>query len=97
MAEHRVVCTCQVPATNPPRHGHIVSVGTGPTADYYAKKWTVDEVWSAIDRGDRFYTIGKHSGKKAYVEKFTCCHRRTLRSEADAVADNNLDSLTNCV
>ena len=96
MASYRIVCTEQVPVSQPTTHAHIVAVGTGASANKAEQRWTVDEVWAAIDRRDTFYTKGETSGKIAYVRKHVCCNRRTLRSDADAVRDNNLDSLRRC-
>ncbi len=94
MSDFRIVCTRQEPGDA--SHGHIVQVGTGPTAQQYTQTWTVPEVYAAMDRGDRFLTFGEQSRQWALVEKFVCCGRQTLRSEADATTDNNLDSLPRC-
>ena len=98
MASYRIVCTEQEPFNEPTSHAHIVAVGTGTDPDKADKRWTLDEVLSAIDRGDTFYTKGKQSGKTAIVEKYTCtlCRRMFIRSRPDAVTDNNLDSLRRC-
>jgi len=100
MARYRIVCTEQEPADHAPKFAHIVAVGTGTDAGSATKRWTVQEVWDAIDREDTFYTKGERSGKVAEVEKWTCqtCSppRKTLRSLPDAVEDNNLDDLRTC-
>jgi len=83
-------------ATREP-HKHIVSVGIGGSHAAPAKTMTVGEVRSAIAAGDVFYTVGATSGKVAIVRNDICkaygCTVQTLRSGADAVADNNLDNL----
>ena len=98
MATYRIVCTNQEPVNQPTTHAHIVAVGTGTDPDKADKRWTLQEVISAMDSGDLFYTQGVSSGKIAYVEKYVCgrCHRTYIRSTPDAVHDNNLDSLRIC-
>ena len=98
MASYRIICTDQVPVTEPNRTAHIVAVGTGTDPGRYNRRWALDEVLSAMDGGDRFYTQGVQSGRVANVEKYTCvnCRRTFIRSTADAVADNNLDNLPRC-
>lgn len=98
MARYRIVCTNQEPADQPPTHAHIVAVGTGIITTEYTRKWTLDEVLKAMKGGDTFYTKGAQSGKVAEVERYTCrpCQRDYIRSDADAVKDNNLDSLPSC-
>ncbi len=72
--------------------------GTGTNADKADQRWTVTEVITAMDAGHQFYTQGKASGKTAWVEKYWCsaCGAWHIRSVADAVTDNNLDSLRAC-
>lgn len=98
MSRHRIVCTDQEPVYMPTTHAHIVAVGTGTDPDRATDKWTLAQVIAAIDRGDVFYTVGKTSGKVALVVVVGCrhCGRRIIRSSADAVTDNNLDSLRRC-
>jgi hypothetical protein len=47
-----------------------------------------------MDLADIFYTQGTTSGKVALVQKYACtqCGRAHIRSAADAVTDNALDS-----
>jgi hypothetical protein len=56
------------------------------------------EVYEALDRNDTFYTYGPQSKKVALVEKFRCQPHNfdTLRTEPDALTDNNLDNLPRC-
>jgi hypothetical protein len=98
MARYRITCTNQVPSNHPPQQAHIVQVGIGVTADTYRQLLTIDEVIAAMGRGEEFYTKGETSGREASVHKFWCtpCSRYYIRSGADAVTDNNLDSLTYC-
>lgn len=97
MARYRITCTEQEPVAAPVSHQHIVRVGTG-SDDGWSRKWTVNEVLTAMREGDQFYTQGKTSGKVAQVEPYTCtrCQRTYIRSAADSVADNNLDNLPRC-
>lgn len=98
MASHRIVCTEQEPVSNPPKHAHIVAVGIGADSNQAEKRMTLGEVITALDRGEIFYTVGGKSKKTAKVEKYVCqhCRRTHIRSTADAVQDNNLDSLRYC-
>jgi hypothetical protein len=99
MSQHRIICTNQEPAGQPPTHAHIVAVGIGTTADRYDQRLSLDQVLSAMDRGEVFYTKGEQSGKVALVEKAkcpNCVNHVIIRSAPDAVRDNNLDSLTYC-
>jgi hypothetical protein len=98
MASYRIVCTVQVPVSEPTTRAHIVNVGTGTDPDQADRRWSVDEVLRAIDSGDDFYTLGRQTGRRAAVHKYICggCHRTFVRSGPDAVTDNNLDSLRTC-
>jgi hypothetical protein len=94
MASFRVVCTDQTDCSS---SGHITGVGTGDDPGAATSKWTVAQVWSAMDSGDSFHTISASTGLRAKVEKLDCpCGRGSLRSAADAVTDNNLDNLRIC-
>lgn len=92
MTEYQVVC---VTLLRPAQHRHILGIGTATS--YAPTRWTVDDVWSAIAGGDRFYTNDSR-GRRAFVERWQCrrCGLRTLRTRADAVTDNNLDTLPPC-
>jgi hypothetical protein len=97
MAQHRIICTNQEPAGQPPQHAHIVAVGIGDSTGY-RQRLSSTEVIAAMDRGEVFYTQGEQSGKIALVQKVNCqsCYRPIIRSAPDAVHDNNLDSLPYC-
>jgi hypothetical protein len=90
MADYQILCVTT--KYQDPRE-HIVSVGTGTvTVD---RTWTVKQVRKAIKRGDdHFYTVGPTSGEQAAVRRYKCaCGVKTIRSDDDAVEDNNLDNL----
>jgi Protein of unknown function (DUF3892) len=95
MPNHRIVC---VNTEHP--HSHITLVGTGTAADTYSRTWTVKEVRTALENGDRFYTVSASTGKEADVRADNCnvngCIVPTIRSKADAVTDNNLDNMRGC-
>jgi hypothetical protein len=81
-------------------HSHIVSARvrkwTGTTYED-ASTMTVAAVRSKIAEGDLFQTYSPTAKKFAKGSKDTChahgCTVATVRSEADAVADNNLDNM----
>jgi len=93
------VCDNQVPVDQPKTHAHIVEVGTGTTPQHYDHLWSVAEVIAATGRGDVFYALSPSSVEAARVIVIGCsaCGRQIIRSSADAVTDNNLDSLPDCV
>lgn len=92
MSRYHVVCTEQ---TECRQGGHILAVGTGSDRNRANERWTVRDVWGALDSGDTFYT--EANGRTASVEKYSCpCGRGSLRSSADATTANNLDSLRIC-
>ena len=93
MASHRIVCCEQ---TSCSQSGHIIAVGVGSDSMAASQRLTVSEVWSAMDRGEVFYTSDDR-GRVARVQKFYCgCGRGSLRSTADATTANNLDNLRLC-
>lgn len=98
MSTYRIVCTNQEPASQPPQHAHIVAVGVGDDPNKATQRLTLAQVLQMIERGDKFFTKGVQSEKTAWVEKYLClsCHQYHIRSAADAVKDNNLDSLPYC-
>jgi len=95
---YQIVCTEQEPATNPPQHAHIVADGVGTDPNAANQRFTLSQVISMIDSGDRFFTHGVNTGKSAWVEKYYCssCRANHIRSSPDATTDNNLDSLRYC-
>jgi hypothetical protein len=97
MGQYRVTCTVKAAAIGPPVHGHIVRIGT-EDENGQSRLWTVREVYEALDRDDTFYTYGPQSRKVALVEKYRCQPHNfdTLRTDPDAVTDNNLDNLPKC-
>jgi hypothetical protein len=98
MTIYRVICTNQEPAHQPPQHAHIVAIGVGTSTDHYSQRFTLLQVIQMMNNGDRFYTQGSQSGKTAWVEPYFCphCRQNHIKSTADAVSDNNLDSLPYC-
>jgi hypothetical protein len=99
MAHHRITCTIQAPFNQPRSHAHIVRVGTESNAGC-DRIWLVHEVYAAMDQGERFYTYSPSANKVAWVRKYQCVHAdcqfNTLRSDPNAVPDNNLDNLPTC-
>lgn len=100
MADYRIICTTQEPKHYPREHQHIVSVGTGVTADTYTLTWTVGEVIKAIKDGwHTFHTIGRTTGKRAEVAVALCPHcsyHEIIKTVGDWTTDNNLDYLPEC-
>lgn len=92
MASYRIVC-----ANKEHPHRHIIDVGTGTTAQQWSQRWTVEEVRSALQAGHTFYTVSESTGKRADTCRINGCTVRTIRSDADAVTDNNLDNLGGCL
>ena len=95
MTTYRIVC---VKTQHP--HRHIVSVGVDGTATAPVQTMTMATVRYRIDNGDTFETYSPSMRKTARVGKETCkepgCTFNTVRSQEDAVADNNLDNLRAC-
>src|SRR5215203_2570442 len=98
MARYRIICTNQEPSNVSNDRAHIVVVGTVSSTSTNVKFWLLKEVPAAMDNGDTFYTLGEQSRKTAEVEKYKCgnCLETHIRSDADAVKDNNLDNLPTC-
>jgi len=96
---YRVVCDNQVPLDQPKTHAHIVEVGTGTTPHHYDRLWSVAEVIAANGRGDVFYALSASMGEaeRVIVVRCSVCGQQIIRSSADAITDNNLDSLPDCV
>jgi hypothetical protein len=99
MADHRIVCTDQLPTNQPTTHAHIVAVGVDLDNDGYADvKHTKQQVVNNINSGHRYYVYGLLSQKISFVEIVGCssCGHPTIRSTPDAVRDNNLDYIRRC-
>jgi hypothetical protein len=92
MTDYQVVC---VTLLHPAQHRHVLGIGTA--SSWSPTRWTVDEVWSAFDRGDAFYTNDSR-GRRGQVERWHCatCGLRTLRTRPEAVTDNDVDRLPRC-
>ena len=92
MADYQVTCTIQQPMGAAHTDAHIVTIGSN------GLRWTVAQAYQYIDAGHRFYTVSPSTGRTAFVRKFQCrsCYTPTLKSDPDAIRDNNLDSLPRC-
>jgi hypothetical protein len=86
MATYRVVCVEKDEDDN------IAAVGTGTNSNKATQRWTVAQVRSRIQAGDRFYTEDS-DGNQADVELYG---DKWIRTDPDAEADNNLDNLRAC-
>jgi hypothetical protein len=97
MATYRIVCTVKEPSGHQNPKEHIVAVGVGDVVSMVTH-WTLDAVLAAMDLADIFYTQGATSDRVALVQKYPCtqCGRVYIRSAADAVTDDDLDSLRRC-
>lgn len=73
-------------------HQHIIAV------KYDNRVTGAETVYRLIRNGNyEFYTYSPSTGMTADVHTLDCCGGlHTLRSAADAVADNNLDNLPPC-
>jgi len=100
MTDFKIVCTTQVPLTQPSTHAHIVCVGVDKDYDGWAdEKHSKEQVIRNIEAGHRYYTIGKVTKKTAFVEVVKCpygCGLSIIRSKRDATRDNNLDYIRRC-
>lgn len=98
MASYRIVCTVQEPLDKPHEVAHIVLVGVGTDPQRASGKWTLKQVLDALKLGNTFYTVSLSTDKVASVNEYVCktCNRVTIRSNPDALRDNNLDSLRKC-
>jgi hypothetical protein len=94
MADYQIVCVDKVQSGD---HHHLTAVGLGTDPDAATSKKSVAQVRSAIEDGDTFHTLSSPGGRKAYVEKFTCCGVATIRTKADDTKIDNLDDLRTCV
>jgi hypothetical protein len=89
MGSYQITRVRKSPVT-PAGHRHIVAV------EFNAQIRTTNEVYVLIRQGNEFYTVSPSTGKRAAVHAWHCCGLYTLRSDADAVWDNNLDNLPPC-
>jgi hypothetical protein len=94
MPDHQIICTRKTPASS--EHHHITSVGTGSGTTHVPPLLSIQDVYQAMNNGDRFFTLSPSTGKVAWVHPATCCDVQTLRSSPDSVTDNNLDALARC-
>ena len=98
MVEYRIVCTTQEPEGRSHDAAHIVLVGVGDNPDHAQQLLALKDVFKRMVEGHSFYTKSPSAGTKADVHQYNCktCNKTTIRSSADAVLDNNLDSLRSC-
>ena len=95
MAEYLIRC---VNARRP--HEHVTSADVQElSGDSYGntKTFLVETIRAKLAEGDRFNTYSPSTDKMAGVHSDTCriagCEIQTIRSDADAITDNNLDNL----
>lgn len=93
------MCDNQVHVDQPKTHAHIVEVGPEPRRSTTTVFGASPRSSTAKARGE----VSTHSvhlrGEAARVIVVGCsvCGQQIIRSSADAVTDNNLDSLPDCV
>lgn len=91
MAKYQIVCVDRIAGT-----GHITHVGVSGLPGVM----TVAQVRGSISRGNSFYTVSPTTRAVAGVEPYEAVELNqtieTIRSVADAVPDNNLNSLRAC-
>ncbi len=99
MALWRVVCVKRALVHRPTLHTHIVGVGTGDRTDWADMRWTLDQVLTAMDEGDIFYTQSETTGRIRLIAKYVCphCQRTHIRSAESSVLDSDLDDLRSCI
>jgi hypothetical protein len=97
--EHLVVCVnkaLSVGAT----HEHITHLGLGDAAGYRSRITVAEAIRQLrMPFGDRYYTVSPTTGRRAEVIEGGCeaCGQRPyVRTTADGISDNNLNSLTYC-
>ena len=95
-AAYRIDCVDR-PESPAEHRRHVTGIGTVDT-DGMKRKWDdIAVVRDAIANGDYFYTKSHTTEKTAAVEPYDCpCGAKTIRSNPDDVADNNLDNMTPC-
>jgi hypothetical protein len=89
VGNYRIVCAELSWSDSPSGHGHVKAIRVGQYL------WSVASVrkWMA-ENGDRFYTVSPTTGKQADVVAYDCeCGVRTIRSDPDAVTDNDLEDI----
>ncbi len=99
MARYQVVCVDKAPAVGSPYHTHITHLGLATTGGTkrVTREWMIQELRKPA--GHRFYTISPNTGAVAEVIEAGCevCGVKPyVRTTADGVYDNNLNSLEAC-
>ncbi len=88
MAEYQVTRSSRVHVKLPYEHWHVVAV------EINGQTRSADEVMVEIRNGADIYTLSPaDDGKRSGVLPWTCCGANVLRSDMDAVRDNNLMNL----
>ena len=92
MSGHRITSAIQVTVFEPHRHTHVAIVGTGEPED---RKWTLPQLFAAMDAGDTFYTCASNGDAPALTERYICehCGYETIRSVPGVPDHCNLDTL----
>ena len=99
MSRYQVVCTDKVATLTQPYHTHISHLGlaTNSGTQLVTREWVIQELRKPY--GHRFYTISPTTGAVADVIEAGCerCGVRPyVRTTADGIHDNNLNSLNAC-
>ncbi|MDX6287640.1 MAG: hypothetical protein QOG53_3125 [Frankiales bacterium] len=92
--DYQIVCVC-VATSETGGHGHVVTVGIGTAGRFEDLLW-VEEVYEAIERGHRFFTISRLTGQATQVFPSVCCGIDTLRTGMPAAGRHGLDDLPLC-
>jgi hypothetical protein len=95
-ASYRIVCVDRPESASEHRR-HVTGIGT-VEPDGAKRHWNdIGVVRAAMADGDSFYTKSHATEKTAPVEMYDCpCGAKTVRSNPDHVADNNLDNMIPC-
>lgn len=99
MASWRIVCAKREIISYPEPHPHVIGVGTGDRADWADMRWKLNQVLSAMDEGDAFYTQDETSGEITYIERYSCphCGRTCIRPADGSPSDGDLGSMRDCI
>jgi len=97
MAVKRIVCV-ENRAETPEGHRHIVTVGVSFGGAEPVSFETVDVVRAnLLDNNDTYYTWSPSHDTVSLVDVVSCsCGAHTIRSKPDAVADNDLNRMSDC-
>ena len=95
MAGHRITCAIHVTIYEPHQHTHVAIVGTGEPE---SRKWTLPQIFAALDAGDSFCTSVADDGPPVPTERHICehCAYETIRSAPGAPQECDLASIVRC-